>query len=143
MKGSEIKNLRWSLNLNQMELAQKLDVSQSVVAQWEKGIKKPGRKNQNKLKELLGELVPSPADAWEKRKPYFILSNDDEAFTLELSQLVGKLVPKIYIQIPERILIVIIDEANRCLVRNPKYFEYQVHFMTRLDYLNFSSFMKF
>ena len=136
MKSSEIKQMRWSLNLSQRELAKKLDVSQSVVAQWEKQIKKPGRKNLNKLEELLQEIVLSPEDAWNQRKPYFKLSADDDAFALEMSQLVSKLIPEIHIQIPERIHIVIVDEVNRCLVRNPKYFEFHVHFRTRLDLLN-------
>lgn len=66
MKGKEIREQRISLGLTQGDLASKLDVSQSLVSQWEKGKQTPNPTHQENLESILGtkEDRGSALGAW-------------------------------------------------------------------------------
>ena len=57
--GSNLRNLRKSKGLTQAEIAQKLDVSQSIVAAYERGAKKP---EMDKV-PLIAQALGVPLDA--------------------------------------------------------------------------------
>ena len=101
MDGSEIKNLRRILNLKKRELAKKLDVSQATIAQWEKGLKNPGRKNQTELEKLSASIHLSPKETWQSRKPIFQIARDNKPYTIDLGQDGEQLVPMVLIRIPD------------------------------------------
>ena len=59
MKANSIRRLRDVLHLTQRELAKKLGVSQASVAQWERGVKPPGRKNAKKIMSMQSSVYQS------------------------------------------------------------------------------------
>ena len=137
MDGSEIKNLRRILNLNQRELAKKLDVSQATIAQWEKGLKNPGRKNQTELERLSASIHLSPKETWQSRKPIFQIARDNKPYTIDLGLEGEQLVPMVLIRIPDTIDTFIEDPNNgNNFVYNPKHKEYQVFYKVELGMLN-------
>ena len=58
--GDFIRKLRWELGWSQRELAKKLGVTPGSVGQWESSMTKPGRKNQERLKDLASKAKQSP-----------------------------------------------------------------------------------
>ena len=137
MDRSEIKNLRRILNLNQRELAKKLNVSQATIAQWEKGLKHPRSKNQTELEKLSASIHLSPVETWQSRKPIFQIAKDNKPFTIDLGQGGEQLVPMVLIRIPNTIDIFIEDpDSENKFVYNPKHKEYQVFYKVELGMLN-------
>lgn len=62
--GKQIKRSRVSLGLTQQALADQLNVSQPLVAQWETGRSQPTEENLKKLTELFGQPIFSTFGAW-------------------------------------------------------------------------------
>lgn len=62
--GKQIKRCRASLGLTQQALADRLNVSQPLVAQWETGRSQPTEQNLEKLTEILGEPIFATFGAW-------------------------------------------------------------------------------
>ena len=133
--GNAIKHLRWSLNLSQRELAEKLQVSQAAVAHWERGLKKPGRKNRKQIEELLSVVDLSPEAAWQTRRPLFKIANDNDIYTIDLGGNGVKLVPMIHIYISPVIPPLIEDSDKESWSHNSGYVSYLDYFRAKLDSL--------
>ena len=133
--GNAIKHLRWSLNLSQRELAEKLQVSQAAVAHWERGLKKPGRKNRKQIEELLSVVDLSPEAAWQSRRPLFKIANDNDIYTIDLGGNGVKLVPMIHIYISPVIPPLIEDSDKESWSHNSEYQRYLGCFREECDSL--------
>ena len=133
--GNAIKHLRWSLNLSQRELAEKLQVSQAAVAHWERGLKNPGRKNTKQIEELLFGVNLSPEAAWQSRAPSFRLANKNDPYSIDLGEKGVKLVPMIHIYISPLIPPVIEDSVDGSWIQNSEYQRYLGCFREELDSL--------
>ena len=133
--GNAIKHLRWSLNLSQRELAEKLQVSQAAVAHWERGVKNPGRKNTKQIEELFFGANLSPEAAWQSRAPSFRLANENDLYSIDLGGKGAKLVPMIHIYISPLIPPVIEDSVDGSWIQNSEYQRYLVCFREELDSL--------
>ena len=72
--GDFIRKLRWKYGWSQRELAKKLGVTPGSVGQWESSMTKPGRQNQEKLKDLASKAKQSLEDDWEERITGFRLT---------------------------------------------------------------------
>lgn len=48
-----LKNLRKQANLTQVDVAEKLGISQQAYASWERGVKKPTQENLVKISQIL------------------------------------------------------------------------------------------
>ena len=81
--GDFIRKLRWELGWSQRELAKKLGVTPGSVGQWESSMTKPGRKNQERLKDIASEAKQTIEDAWKKRIIGFRLSRDSDKYSIE------------------------------------------------------------
>lgn len=53
----KIKQLRTSLGLRQVEFAERVDVDQSIVSKWERGLQEPNAERTVRLAELAGQTV--------------------------------------------------------------------------------------
>ena len=133
--GNSIKHLRWSLNLSQRELADKLNVSQAAVAHWERGLKSPGRKNKKQIDELLFGVNLSPEAAWQSRAPSFRLANKNDPYSIDLGEKGVKLVPMIHIYISPLIPPVIEDSVAGSWIQNSEYQSYLDSLREELDSL--------
>ena len=49
-----LKELRERAQLRQVDVAERLEVDQAAVSNWERGVNKPARKHQRKLAALYG-----------------------------------------------------------------------------------------
>ena len=49
-----LKELRERAQLRQVDVAERLEVDQAAVSNWERGVNKPARKYQRKLADLYG-----------------------------------------------------------------------------------------
>ncbi len=50
----KVREIRKSLGISQSELAQKVNVNQTAVSQWERGIVTPSLDNAKRLADVLG-----------------------------------------------------------------------------------------
>lgn len=55
IKRANLRIARWKLGLTQAEVAQRMNVDQAAVSNWENGITFPQRKYQKPLEDLFGE----------------------------------------------------------------------------------------
>lgn len=55
IKRAKLRIARWKLGLTQAEVAQRMNVDQAAVSNWENGITVPQRKYRKPLEDLFGE----------------------------------------------------------------------------------------
>ena len=63
LTGDKVRERRNSNGLSQMELANKMDVSQSLVSQWELGRQKPNKDQVARLQSILGGIAEADGAA--------------------------------------------------------------------------------
>ena len=81
MEFSELlKELREKINFIQVEVAEKLDISQPAYASWERGVKKPTQENLVKIAQVLNVSVDYLVENSEEKSE----EKSDELDNIEL-----------------------------------------------------------
>jgi len=62
MKMENLKQIRKSLGLSQMDLAQKVGVSLLTIQLWERGVSQPNETNKEELERVIAELQQQQKD---------------------------------------------------------------------------------
>ena len=97
--GDFIRKLRWEFGWSQRELAKKLGVTPGSVGQWESSMTKPGRKNQERLKDLASKAKQSLEDDWEERITGFRLTLSTDKFSIKIGEGETRVTPFIKVSI--------------------------------------------
>ena len=118
--GDFIRKLRWELGWSQRELAKKLGVTPGSVGQWESSMTKPGRQNQERLKDIASEANQTIEDAWKERIIGFRLSRDSDKYSIEVGERVTRVTPFIKISM-NALTPILIPSVKGELVVNPGY----------------------
>ena len=118
--GDFIRKLRRELGWSQRELAKKLGVTPGSVGQWESSMTKPGRKNQERLKDIASEAKQTIEDAWKERIIGFRLSRDSDKYSIEVGEGVTRVTPFIKISM-NALTPILIPSVKGELVVNPGY----------------------
>ncbi len=82
MLGERIKQLRTSRNIKQFELAEKLCVSQSTVAGWESGARKPDVEMVSRISDVLGVTMDYLLGKEEEKPIKLKIDDNDLKFAL-------------------------------------------------------------
>lgn len=85
-----LKKLRKDAGLTQVDVAEKLGISQPAYASWERGIKKPTQENLVKLSKILYVSVDYLLGNTENKQTSDVLENIELLFRMNSSKLTNE-----------------------------------------------------